>query len=175
MSVSHSPIWRRSFLVDETRSENIRLPASDTTLSITHRQTQFSFSYIAFSRVAYRESVCVSVGPERVLWQNTLHTHPFYDPLDFVRDYPGEPVPETVSGSGISWAICKSAPCPRQITMPAASIPPLSFLQAGCLSCRPTNSVKALKAKAPKALLRIVQYNTQQIQSTMFREIRGPQ
>ena len=26
------------------------------------------------------------------------------------------------------------------------SIPPLSFLQAGCRSCRPTNSVKALKA-----------------------------
>ena len=27
------------------------------------------------------------------------------------------------------------------------STPPLSFLQAGCSSCRPTNSVKALKAK----------------------------
>jgi len=26
-----------------------------------------------------------------------------------------------------------------------ANIPPLSFLQAGCPSCRPTNSVKALK------------------------------
>ena len=26
-----------------------------------------------------------------------------------------------------------------------ASTPPLSFLQAGCLSCRPTNSVRALK------------------------------
>ena len=26
---------------------------------------------------------------------------------------------ETVSGSGISWVICKSAPCSRQITMPA--------------------------------------------------------
>jgi len=26
---------------------------------------------------------------------------------------------ETVSGSGISWAVCKSAPCSRQITMPA--------------------------------------------------------
>ena len=26
---------------------------------------------------------------------------------------------ETVSGSGISWAICKSAPCSKQITMPA--------------------------------------------------------
>ena len=28
-----------------------------------------------------------------------------------------------------------------------ASTPPLSFLQAGCPSCHPTNSVKALKAK----------------------------
>ena len=46
--------------------------------------------------------------------------------------YPGEPVPErqnqsglillkqeTVSGSGISWAICKSTPCSRQKTTPA--------------------------------------------------------
>jgi len=30
------------------------------------------------------------------------------------------------------------------------STPPLSFLQAGCPSCRPTNSVKALKAKVVK-------------------------
>ena len=28
-----------------------------------------------------------------------------------------------------------------------ASIPPLSFLQAGCPSCHPSNSVKALKAR----------------------------
>ena len=50
---------------------------------------------------------------------------------------------ETVSGSGISWAICKSAPCSRQITMPTPhhSV----FLQAGCPSCRPTNSIKAPK------------------------------
>jgi len=33
--------------------------------------------------------------------------------LDFLEQ-------ETVSGSGISWAICKSAPQPRQITMPAS-------------------------------------------------------
>ena len=33
----------------------------------------------------------------------------------------------------------------------ASTIPLLSFLQAGCPSCRPTNSVKALKAKALKA------------------------
>jgi len=33
-----------------------------------------------------------------------------------------------------------------------ASTPPLGFLQAGCPSCHPTNSVKALKAKALKAI-----------------------
>ena len=52
------------------------------------------------------------------------HTH---TPVQwsFVRDYPGELEPiwillkqETLSGSGISWAICKSAPRSRQITMP---------------------------------------------------------
>ena len=32
-----------------------------------------------------------------------------------------------------------------------ASTPPLSFLQAGCPSCRPTNSVKALKAYSSDA------------------------
>jgi len=31
-----------------------------------------------------------------------------------------------------------------------ASTPPLSFLQAGCTSCHPTNSVKALKANSVK-------------------------
>ena len=56
------------------------------------------------------------------------HTRPFYGPLDFVRDYLGQPVPEpiwillkqeTVSGSGIRWAVCKSAPRPRHLTVPA--------------------------------------------------------
>ena len=49
---------------------------------------------------------------------------------------------ETVSGSGISWAICKSAPRSRHNH---ASTPPLNFLQARCPSCCPTNSIKALK------------------------------
>jgi len=57
---------------------------------------------------------------------------------------------ETVSGSGISWAVCKSAPRSRQITMPAPHH--WSCLQAGCPSYRPTNSVKALKAIALKAI-----------------------
>jgi len=49
---------------------------------------------------------------------------------------------EVVSGSGISWAISKSAPWP---THNLASITLLSFLQARGPSCRPTNSIKALK------------------------------
>jgi len=54
----------------------------------------------------------------------------------------------TVSGSGISWAICMGymQVCTSLQTDNHASTPLLSFLQAGCPSCRPTNSVKALKA-----------------------------
>jgi len=53
---------------------------------------------------------------------------------------------ETVSGSGISWAICKQfAPHSRQITTPTTDLITL-FLRAGCSSWCPTNSVKALKA-----------------------------
>jgi len=37
--------------------------------------------------------------------------------------------------------------CTSLQTYNHASTPPLSFLQARCPSCRPTNSVKALKAK----------------------------
>ena len=44
----------------------------------------------------------------------------------------------------ISLQTDKSAPCSRQIT--TSSPHHSSFLQAGCPSCHPTNSVKALKA-----------------------------
>ena len=55
---------------------------------------------------------------------------------------------EIVSGNGICWAICMSAPHPIQTTTPTShhSV----FLQAGCPSCHPTNSVKALKGWALK-------------------------
>ena len=82
------------------------------------------------------------------------HTHPFNGPLSRTtrasRYQKGEPIwillkQETVSGSGISWAVCRSASRSREITTPAPyhSV----FLQAGCPSCRPTNSVKALKVE----------------------------
>jgi len=39
----------------------------------------------------------------------------------------------------------------NQTDNPASTLPLKFFLQAGCPSCRPTNSVKALKAQALKA------------------------
>jgi len=56
------------------------------------------------------------------------HTHPFNGPLSRAtkvsRNHKGKPIwilleQEIVSGSGISWVVCKSAPRSRQITMPA--------------------------------------------------------
>ena len=58
----------------------------------------------------------------------TAHTHPFKGPLSGLPGWAGtrkvKPIwillkQETVSGSGISWAICKSEPRSMQITTPA--------------------------------------------------------
>jgi len=100
-----------------------------------------------------------SSNPQTKMLEYT-HTHPFNGPFSWttqVSQYQkGKPIwtllkQETVSGSGISWAICKSAPRSRQITTPA---PTTHFLQAGCPSYRPTNSIKALKAMQ-KCFIRI--------------------
>ena len=81
---------------------------------------------------------------------DTWNTH-----TPFVRDLPRwantrkvEPIgillkQETVSGSGISWAICKSAPRSRQNTMPAATT---QFFTGQMPFLLPNQRVKALKA-----------------------------
>jgi len=51
---------------------------------------------------------------------------------------------EIVSGCGNCWATVYASL--HLIPDNHANIPPLSFLQAGCPSCCPTNSIKALKA-----------------------------
>jgi len=48
--------------------------------------------------------------------------------------------------------------CTSLLTDNHTSTPPLCFLQAGCPSCRPTNSVKAPKAKAMKAWAQFTKY-----------------
>jgi len=64
-----------------------------------------------------------------VVLETHTHTHPFNDPFSETtrvsRYQKGKTnlaftvKQETVSGSGISWAICKSAPSSRKITTPA--------------------------------------------------------
>jgi len=85
------------------------------------------------------------------------HTHPFNGPFPGLPRWAStrkvKPVwilvkQETVSGSGISWAICKSASYSRQTTTPAPHH--YVFYRPDALSCRPTNSVKALKAHSPR-------------------------
>ena len=80
------------------------------------------------------------------------HTHPFNGPFSGTTQaswyQKGKLIwillkQETVSGSGVSWAICKSAPRSRQITTPAPhhSV----FYRSDALPATRTNSVKALK------------------------------
>jgi len=81
----------------------------------------------------------------------TPHTTTVLRPL--FRDHPGEPVPEEKF-----WTLwCKGrlteadtpttrlGATPSGLTSAHLHHPPI-FVQAGCPSCRPTNSVKALKA-----------------------------
>ena len=81
------------------------------------------------------------------------HTHPFNGPFSRTtrvsRYQKGKTNLDFTEARDSEWrwhqlGICKSAPRFRQKTMPAPhhSV----FLQARCPSCRPTNSVKALKA-----------------------------
>ena len=90
--------------------------------------------------------------------QNNTHTHTqhtFIGPLSrttrvsrYRKVKPILIVLKQETESGISWAICKSTPRSRQITTPAPHRS--SFLQTGCPSWCPTNSVKALKAYQTK-------------------------
>jgi len=85
--------------------------------------------------------------------QIVMYTHtPVYWP--FVQDYPGEPVPEGKTNvdfteardSEWQWQQLGYVYVSTSLqTVNHTSTSPLSFLQAGCPSCRPTNSIKALK------------------------------
>ena len=70
---------------------------------------------------------CLCIQWQRCMLITYTHTNPFNGPFSGttrVSGYEkGKPIwillkQETVSGSGISWAICKSASLSRQITMP---------------------------------------------------------
>ena len=92
--------------------------------------------------------------------KHALHTHPFNGPLfrtTRVNQYQkGKTNLDFAEARYSEWQwhqlghmqVCTSLQTDNQ-----ASTPLLSFLLARCLSCHPTNSVKALKAKGKHALL----------------------
>ena len=81
------------------------------------------------------------------------HTHPFNGPLSGTtrvsRNQKGKTNLDFTEARDSEWQWHQQEHmqvCTSLQTDNHASTPPLSFLQARCPSCRPTNSVKALKA-----------------------------
>ena len=81
------------------------------------------------------------------------HTHPFNGPFSGttqVSQYQkGKTILDFTEARDSEWQwhqLGHMQVCTLLQTDNHASTPPLGFLQAGCLSCRPPNSVKALKA-----------------------------
>ena len=82
-----------------------------------------------------------------------IHTHPFNGPLfgttQISQYQKGKTHLDFTEASYSEWQwhlLGQMQVCTSLQTDNHSSTPPLSFLQAGCLSCRPTNSVNALKA-----------------------------
>ena len=87
------------------------------------------------------------------------HTHPFNCPLSRTtrvsRYQKGKTNLDFNGARDSEWQwnpLGHMQVCTLHQTDNHASTPQLSFLQAGCPSCHPTNSVKALKVIAPKAI-----------------------
>ena len=81
------------------------------------------------------------------------HTHPFngsFSGTTWVSRYQkGKTNLDSTEARDSEWQwhqLSHMQVCTQLQTDNHASTPPLSFLQAGCPSCHPTNSVKALKA-----------------------------
>ena len=86
------------------------------------------------------------------------HTHPFNGPLSGTarvsRYQKGKTNLDFTEARDSEWQwhqLGHMQVCTSLQTENHASTRPLSFLQAGCPSCRPTNSVKALKAAEVKS------------------------
>jgi len=95
---------------------------------------------------------CCIVGIRRNLNTHT-HTHPFNSPLSGTTQVSRYQKGTTdldfteARDSELQWhQLGHMQVCTLLQTDNHASTPQLSFLQAGCLSCHPSNSVKALKA-----------------------------
>jgi len=94
-----------------------------------------------------------SIVSKRICQPEHTHTHPFNGPFSRttqVSQYQkGKTNLDFTEARDSEWQwhqLGHKQVCTSLQTDNHASTPPLSFLQAGCPSCRPTNSIKALKA-----------------------------
>ena len=148
MSISIFEILLRHFkqFINGTCQDLLHILSSDI-------NNLWNIYFVPGSESSRQQKLQGSLPGVKVLRSNT-HTHPFNGSFSRLPGWAGtskvKPIStllkqEAVSGSGISWAICKSASHSRQISTPAPHHS--NFLQAGYASCRPTSSVKALKAR----------------------------
>ena len=89
---------------------------------------------------------------DKISTHTHTHTHPFNGPFSGSTQVSwyqkGKTNLDSTLASDSKWQwhqLGHMQVCTLLHTDNQASTPPLSFLQAGCPSCRPTNSVKALK------------------------------
>ena len=129
-----------------TRSTRARCTASTAAL--------VSFSEIQYGMLFYSEADISQLNLP--LGANThTHTHSFNGPFSGTtrvsRYQKGKNNLDFTEARDSEWQwhqLGDMQVCTLLQTDNHASNPPLSFLQAGCPSCRPTNSVKALKGCA---------------------------
>jgi len=102
-----------------------------------------------------RESSGLALKALHIIETTTTTLHPFNGPLSgttWVSQYQrGKTNLEFTEARDSGWQwhqLGHMQVCTLLQTDNHASTPPLSFLHAGCPSCHPTNSVKALKALA---------------------------
>jgi len=78
-------------------------------------------------------------------WYADEHTHPFYSPMGFVRNYPGERYQKGKTNLDFTETRDSEWRCHQLGHMQICTSPQTdnhaSFLQAGCPSCRTTNSI----------------------------------
>ena len=119
--------------------------------------------YLRFKRrKCIKQPPCVMLSLLHIVlhyFQSTSHTHPFNVPLSGTtrvsRYQKGKTNLDFTEARDSEWQwhqLDHMQVCTSLQTDNYTSTPPLSFLQAGCPSCRPTNSVKALKANQSTSL-----------------------
>jgi len=130
------------------------LPQGRCTVTIQWRQFLLFFLLDCIS-LASADAICSSRCCSTCQVTFDRHSHPFNDPLSGTTRVSRYQKGKTnldfteARDSECQWhQLGHMQVCTSLRTDNHASTPPLCFLQAGCLSCRPANSVKALKASS---------------------------